>query len=65
MKLYIHEGPGHYVGSVVIVVSDNYETAYEIISKRLDDMGLNKENVSIIEKEIINNEIVFSKSGDY
>jgi hypothetical protein len=65
MKLYIHEGPGHYVGSVVIVVSDNYETAYEIISKRLDDMGLNKENISIIEKEIINNEIVFSKSGDY
>jgi hypothetical protein len=65
MKLYIHEGPGHCVGSVVIVVSDNYETAYEIISKRLDDMGLNKENISIIEKEIINNEIVFSKSGDY
>jgi len=28
-------------------------------------MGLNKENISIIEKEIINNEIVFSKSGDY
>ena len=59
MKLYIHEGLGHYVGSVVIVFSDNYETAYEIISKRLDDMGLNKENISIIEKEIINNEIVF------
>ncbi len=39
MKLYIHEGPGHYVGSVIIVVSDNYETAYEIISKRLNEMG--------------------------
>jgi hypothetical protein len=64
MKLYIYEGPGHYIGSVIIVASDNYETAYNIISKRLDEMQLYKENISIVEKDI-NNGIIYSNSGDY
>lgn len=65
MKLYIHTGPGHYVGSVVIVTANNYDDARDIISRRLDDMGLEKENLSIIEKDIIDGQIVFSSSGDY
>lgn len=65
MKIYIHEGPGHYVGSVVIVIANNYNDARDIISRRLDDMGLEKENLSIIELEIEDGKIIFCKSGDY
>jgi hypothetical protein len=65
LKLYIHTGNGHYVGSSVIVVSDNYETAASIIRNELNEMGLGDEELSIIEKEIVNNKIVFSRSGDY
>ena len=65
MKIYIHEGPGHYVGSVVIVIANNYNDARDIISRRLDDMGLEKENLSIIEKNIIDGQIVFCSNGDY
>jgi hypothetical protein len=49
----------------VIVVSDNYETAASIIRNELNEMGLGDEELSIIEKEIVNNKIAFSKSGDY
>lgn len=65
MKIYIHEGPGYYVGSVVIVIANNYNDARDIISRRLDDMGLEKENLSIIELEIEDGKIIFCKSGDY
>lgn len=65
MKLYIHTGPGHYVGSVVIVIANNYDDARDIISRRLSDMGLEKEDLSIIERDIIDGQIVFCSSGDY
>jgi hypothetical protein len=50
MKIYIHEGNGHYIGSCVIVVSDNLENAKGLIRQSLDDMGLSDEELSITEK---------------
>lgn len=65
MKIYIHEGKGHYVGSCVIVVSDNLENAEGLIRQSLDNMGLSDEELSITEKEISNGIIVWNESGDY
>jgi hypothetical protein len=65
MKLYIHEGKGHYIGSCVIVVSDNLENAKSLIRQSLNNMGLLNEELSITEKEISNGVIVCEESGDY
>jgi hypothetical protein len=65
MKIYIHEGKGHYIGSCVIVVSDNLENAKSLIRQSLDDMGLSDEELSITQKEISNGNIVWKESGDY
>ena len=65
MKIYIHEGKGHYIGSCVIVVSDNLENAKSLIRQSLDSMGLSDEELSITEKEITNGCVVLELSGDY
>jgi hypothetical protein len=65
MKIYIHEGNGHYVGSCVIVVSDNLENAKGLIRQSLDGMGLSNEELSITEKEITNDSVVWKENGDY
>ena len=65
MKIYIHEGQGHYVGSCVIVVSDSLENAKSLIRQSLNYMGLLDEQLSVTEKEISNNTIVWKESGDY
>jgi hypothetical protein len=65
MKIYIHEGKGHYIGSCVIVVSDNLENAKGLIRQSLYGMGLLDEELSITEKEIKNDTIVLEQSGDY
>jgi hypothetical protein len=65
MRLYIHEGKGHYIGSCIIVVSDNLENANRLIRESLDRMGLSNEELCVIEKEVSNNTIVYEVSGDY
>ena len=65
MRIYIHEGKGHYMGSCVIVVSDNSENAKDLIRQSLNGMGLSDEELLITEKEISNNIIVWKESGDY
>ena len=65
MKIYIHEGNGHYVGRCVIVVSDNLENAKGLIRQSLDGMGLSDEEISITEKEISNDIVVWKENGDY
>ena len=65
MKMYIHEGAGHHLGSCVIVVSDSLENAKSLIRQSLNGMGLFDEQLSITEKEISNNTIVWRESGDY
>ena len=54
-----------YIGSCVIVISDNLENAKVLIRQSLNDMGLLNEELSIIDKEIKSNIIVLEQSGDY
>ena len=65
MKIYIHEGPGYYIGSTVVVVSENIETAEKLIRASLDKMGLCDEKLSIVEINIKKNSVVYTASGDY
>jgi hypothetical protein len=58
MKMYIHEGAGHHLGSCVIVVSDNLENAKGLIRQSLDSIDLPLEELSITEKESSNGVIV-------
>ena len=64
-KLYIHSGYGHYTGSCVIVIAGSLMMAEKIIRRSLDDMGLSSEELSIIEKEIIAESVVYERSGVY
>ena len=67
MKLFIHEGNGHYIGSTVIVWAENKDSAYKIIRKELNSMGLKDEEPFIIPIKLISKEpcVVYSNSGDY
>jgi hypothetical protein len=65
MKIYIHTGKGHYIGSVIIVASESYESAYNIIKIRLSQMGLESEDPQIVEMEIEDDKIIYCQSGDY
>ena len=65
MKIYIHEDPGHYVGSTVVVVAENIEMAERLVRITLDNMGLLNEEVLLTEFEIKPNTIIYAQSGDY
>lgn len=65
MKIYKHEGAGHYIGSCVIVVSDSEDSARKMIHKILDANGLNEELLCVSEIEIKNNLIIHIHNGDY
>jgi hypothetical protein len=65
MKVYIHQGKGHYVGSCVIVISDSLENAEALIRTSLNNMGLWDEQLSVVEKEISNGSVILEISGDY
>jgi len=65
MKIYKHEGGGHYIGSCVIVVCETELEADGMIRKILDKEGLDKEQTKITEHEIMTNEIIYINNGDY
>jgi len=65
MKIYIHTGKGHYIGSVIIVASESYESALPLIKGRLSQMGLDEETPQIMEMEIEDGKIIYCQSGDY
>jgi len=65
MKIYIHSGFGHYVGSTVVVIAENLEDAKKLIRQDLIRMDLDFEEFSIEEHEITANKVVYSVSGDY
>ena len=64
LKIFVHMGAGHYVGSAVIVVAGTRPKAEELIRKELDDHGLEKEDFEITEKEIETG-VVYVRDGDY
>jgi len=65
MSLFIHEGPGFYIGSTVIVSADSRMSAESLIRKELDATGLTNEklNVRLLDDEP--NTVLFSRNGDY
>ena len=64
MKIYKHEGKGHYIGSCVIVISESLEDANKLIRKELDSIGLSGEVLEV--KEVLpNNGLIYSNNGDY
>ena len=65
MKIYIHEGKGHYIGSTVVTICENLEIAKKLIRATLDDMGLSQEELSISETKISPNNVIYQASGDY
>ena len=65
MKIYKHEGNGHYIGSVVIVAAENISDAKEVIEKYLIDNGLPDEELNIVEMPIVDCCIIYAQNGDY
>lgn len=65
MKIYKHTGNGHYIGSCIIVLSENRSNAEIIIVNELNKNGLGDEELNIEEIEIQNNLIILSENGDY
>jgi hypothetical protein len=65
MKIYIHEGKGFYIGSCVIVMTEDEETAINLILKELSNMGLEEDiNITSV-KEVAFNSIIYANNGDY
>jgi hypothetical protein len=65
MKIYKHTGPGHYIGSCIIIVSDSREKAEIIIKSQLNNCGLSDEELKIEEYPIIDGKIIYINNGDY
>ena len=66
MKLYKHQGAGHFIGSVVLVVANSTSEAVDMIRKELDEYGLSKETVDIVEEiNILPDTVVHVDDGDY
>jgi len=65
MKIYKHIGAGHYIGSCVIVVAEDEETAKTTIRKILDDEGLEDEPLNVAQMPTKPNTIVYKHNGDY
>ncbi len=65
MKVFKHQGSGHYIGSVVIVTCETEEEAKLLIRGYLDQSGLKSEELNIVEFEIKNLTIIHAQNGDY
>ena len=65
MKIYKHEGNGHWIGSCVVVVAECKVEAETIIRNELDKSGLPNEPLNITEHEIETNTIIYFNNGDY
>lgn len=65
MKLYMHEGPGHWIGSCVVVIAENPEHAYSVIRGILDSGGLPAESLNVKEIDIDRPAVIVDDNGDY
>lgn len=66
MKIFKHEGKGHYIGSVVVVHCDTIEEAEESVRDYLDCNGLRNESLNV--SEWIDEDgfgIIHAQNGDY
>jgi hypothetical protein len=65
MKIYKHEGKGHWIGSTVIVVSNDRETAEAMIRENLDRGGRKNEELNVVEISIEHTALIHYDNGDY
>ena len=65
MKIFKHEGKGHYIGSCVIVVANTIDEAKTLIRDELDAGGLPEEKLKIEEIKFKNLSVIHSINGDY
>jgi hypothetical protein len=65
MTLYIHEGCGHYIGSLVVCFAKTDEQAAQIVREYLDSHGLPKEPLNIRIANDYECGIVYAQDGDY
>lgn len=67
MKVFIHTGKGHYIGSTVIVLAKSKKTAEKLIREALNDIGLSNEqlNVRIGCLSTDKPQVIYSYDGDY
>ena len=65
MKIYKHEGKGHWIGSTVIVVANDRETAEAMVRENLDRGGLQNEELNVVEISIEPNTLIHYDNGDY
>ena len=64
MKLYIHRGKGHWVGSVCIVQAEDIDQATSLVLDWLDANELYTEPIDIQEVNP-NNLYVYTNKGDH
>ena len=67
MKIYKHEGTGHYIGSVIIVQAGSKTTAKKVVRAYLDSVGLEKEstNCKLVPVPTRKSFIIYAQDGDY
>ena len=67
MRIYKHIGPGHHVGSAVVVQADCIESAKELIEYELINNGLPDEELNITDMGCSYNEckVLYVDNGDY
>jgi hypothetical protein len=63
-KLWIHTGPGHYLGCTIIVQAETLEKAAFIVRKELDGMGWSNAAIHL-EELVVKEGVVYSDNGDY
>lgn len=64
MKIYVHRGPGHYIGSTIVVVAGTIKEARKMIREELDECGLKNEPFGIDNFKITPG-VILSNNGDY
>ena len=68
MKVYTHQGNGHYVGSVIVVAATSLKEAKELVRKELDSCFLKDEKLNVklvLQKNDVESRVLLSIDGEY
>jgi hypothetical protein len=65
LSIFVHEGPGHWIGSTVVCLARTEEDAATIVRNYLDSHGLTKEAVAVRAVSDYGPGIVYAQDGDY
>jgi len=65
LSIWIHEGPGHYIGSTIVVIAESEMSARLLIRQELILNGLEDEDIKLHRKDIDKEYVILSQNGDY